>query len=249
MPTNFYFQNGDTSGTSSEQLLVEDLIIESLKIYGHDVYYMPRTLVDRDTIFDEDTLSEFTQSYPLEMYMENVGGFEGEGDLFSRFGLETRDQASFILSRRRWNELVDTSGGAFINDGTRPVEGDLLFFPKTRSLFEIKYVEFQNPFYQVGKLYTFRLTCELFEYSSEEIETGLLEIDQIQDDNSLDQKLFEMLKEDGGRLLLESGGSIIKEDFAIKPAVAGDNTDFVDTETASDILDFSEVNPFGELDV
>lgn len=249
MPTNFYFQNGNTSGTSSEQLLVEDLIIESLKIYGHDVYYMPRTLVDRDTIFDEDTLSEFTQSYPLEMYMENVEGFEGEGDLFSRFGLETRDQASFILARRRWDELVDTSGGEFINDGTRPVEGDLLFFPKTRSLFEIKYVEFQNPFYQVGKLYTFRLTCELFEYSSEEIETGLLEIDQIQDDNSLDQSLFEMLKEDGDRLLLESGGSIIKEDFAIKPAVAGDNTDFVDIETASDILDFSEVNPFGELDV
>jgi len=249
MPTNFYFQNGDTSGTSSEQLLVEDLIIESLKIYGHDVYYMPRTLVDRDTIFDEDTLSEFTQSYPLEMYMENVEGFEGEGDLFSRFGLETRDQATFILARRRWDELVDTSGGEFINDGTRPVEGDLLFFPKTRSLFEIKYVEFQNPFYQVGKLYTFRLTCELFEYSSEEIETGLLEIDQIQDDNSLDQKLFEMLKEDGDRLLFESGGSIIKEDFAIKPAVAGDNTDFVDIETASDILDFSEVNPFGELDV
>jgi len=249
MPTNFYFQNGNTSGTSSEQLLVEDLIIESLKIYGHDVYYMPRTLVDRDTIFDEDTLSEFTQSYPLEMYMENVEGFEGEGDLFSRFGLETRDQATFILARRRWDELVDTSGGEFINDGTRPVEGDLLFFPKTRSLFEIKYVEFQNPFYQVGKLYTFRLTCELFEYSSEEIETGLLEIDQIQDDNSLDQKLFEMLKEDGDRLLFESGGSIIKEDFAIKPAVAGDNTDFVDIETASDILDFSEVNPFGELDV
>jgi len=249
MPTNFYFQNGNTSGTSSEQLLVEDLIIESLKIYGHDVYYMPRTLVDRDTIFDEDTLSEFTQSYPLEMYMENVEGFQGEGDLFSRFGLETRDQATFILARRRWDELVDTSGGEFINDGTRPVEGDLLFFPKTRSLFEIKYVEFQNPFYQVGKLYTFRLTCELFEYSSEEIETGLLEIDQIQDDNSLDQKLFEMLKEDGDRLLFESGGSIIKEDFAIKPAVAGDNTDFVDIETASDILDFSEVNPFGELDV
>lgn len=249
MPTNFYFQNGSTSGTTSEQLLVEDLIIESLKIYGHDVYYMPRTLVDRDTIFDEDTLSEFTQSYPLEMYMENVEGFEGEGDLFSRFGLETRDQATFVLARRRWDELVDTSGGEFIKDGTRPMEGDLLFFPKTKSLFEIKYVQFQNPFYQVGKLYTFRLTCELFEYSSEEIETGLLEIDQIQDDNTLDQKLFEMLKEDGDRLLLESGGSIIKEDFAIKPAVAGDNTDFVDIETASDILDFSEVNPFGELDV
>jgi len=249
MPTNFYFQSGNTSGTTNEQLLVEDLISESLKIYGHDVFYLPRTFVDRDTIFDEDTLSQFTQAYPLEMYMENVDGFEGEGDLFSRFGLETRDQATFVLARRRWEELVETSGGEFVSGGTRPMEGDILFFPKTKSLFEIKYVQFQNPFYQAGKLYTFRMTCELFEYSAEEIETGYSEIDQIQDDNSVDQKLFEMLKEDGDKLLLESGGSIIKEDYALKPAVAGDNQDFVIQETASDILDFTELNPFGEIDV
>ena len=91
MATNVYFQSGDTSGSTNEQRLVEDLVIESLKIYGHDVYYMPRTLVNRDTIFDEDELSKFTQSYPLEMYMENVEGYDGEGDLFTRFGIEIRD--------------------------------------------------------------------------------------------------------------------------------------------------------------
>lgn len=249
MPTNFYFQSGDTSGTTSEQLLVEDLVIESLKIYGHDVYYLPRTFVNRDTIFDEDSLSKFTQAYPLEMYMENVDGYEGDGELFSRFGLETRDQATFILARRRWDELVATSGGEFVKEGTRPMEGDLLYFGKTRSLFEIKFVEFQNPFYQLGKIYTFRITAELFEYSSEEITTGFGNIDQIEDDNSLDQRLFELQTESGGRLLLQSGGSIIKEDFAVKPGVAGDNADFTTEETASDILDFSELNPFGELDV
>lgn len=172
MPTNFYFQSGNTSGTTGEQRLVEDLVIESLKIYGHDVYYLPRTLVDQDTIFDEDTLSKFTQAYPLEMYLENVDGYEGEGELFSKFGIEIRDKATFVLAKRRWEDLVFTSSGTF-QLAARPAEGDLLFFEKTGSLFEIRYVEFQNPFYQLGKIYTFKLECELFEYSSELIKTGI----------------------------------------------------------------------------
>ena len=179
MATNVYFQSGDTSGSTNEQRLVEDLVIESLKIYGHDVYYMPRTLVNRDTIFDEDELSKFTQSYPLEMYMENVEGYDGEGDLFTRFGIEIRDQATFILSKRRWEQMVDReedSGGTF-QLTARPAEGDLLYFPKTKSLFEIKLVEFQNPFYQLGKIYVFRMQCELFEYSSESLDTGDSAID------------------------------------------------------------------------
>ncbi|MDB4351141.1 hypothetical protein OAA34_00345 [bacterium] len=248
MATNFYFQSGDTSGTTSEQRLVEDLIIESLKIYGHDIYYMPRTLVNRDTIFDEDELSKFEQAYPLEMYMENVDGFGGDGELFQRFGLEVRDQATFVLSRRRWQQMVDTSGGTFQLDD-RPAEGDLLYFPKTRSLFEIKFVEFQDPFYQLGQIYVFRMQCELFEYSSEEIETGYADIDQLEDDNTVDQLLFELLLEGSATdvLKLEDGGSLIKEDYSIKPSVQGDNSDFDVQETASNILDFTESNPFGEL--
>ena len=248
MATNFYFQAGDTSGTTNEQRLVEDLIIESLKIYGHDIYYMPRSLINRDTIFDEDELSEFTQAYPVEMYLENVDGFGGDGELFQRFGLEVRDQATFVLSRRRWQQLVESSEGTYITED-RPAEGDLLYFPKTRSLFEIKFVEFQDPFYQLGKVFVFRLQCELFEYSSEYIDTGLAGIDQLEDDNTVDQLLFELNLEGSSTdvLKLESGGSLIKEDYSIKPAVQGDNADFNTEQIASNILDFTESNPFGEL--
>ena len=120
-----------TSGTTNEQRLVEDLVIESLKIYGHDVFYLPRTIVNRDTIFDEDALSKFTQAYPVEMYLENVDGYEGEGDLFTKFGIEIRDQQLFVLSKRRWEEVVDTYRGTFQLDASIcEVEGDLIYFEK-----------------------------------------------------------------------------------------------------------------------
>ena len=223
MPTNFYFQN------------------------GHDVYYLPRTFVTRDEIFDEDALSKFEQAFPLEMYMENVQGYGGDGELFTRFGLEVRDQATFVLPRRRWDNLVDFGGGQFVLDGSRPMEGDMLFFPKTNSLFEIKLVEFQDPFYQLGKLYVFKLICELAEYSSERINTGRAEIDRVEDDNSIDTYLYQLLAEDGTYIKLEEGGYFITEDFGFKPSTQGDNTDFDTEEVAEDILDFSENNPFGEL--
>tara|TARA_Y100000994_G_scaffold245634_1_gene247560 strand:- start:617 stop:1369 length:753 start_codon:yes stop_codon:yes gene_type:complete len=250
MATNVYFQSGNTSGTANEQRLVEDLVIESLKIYGHDVHYMPRTLVNRDTIFDEDELSKFTQQYPLEMYMENVEGYEGEGELFTRFGIEIRDQATFVLSKRRWEQMVDReedAGGTF-QLTARPAEGDLLYFPKTKSLFEIKLVEFQNPFYQLGKIYTFRLQCELFEYSSERLDTGDTDIDGIEDLQSLDILQFQFQLENGDLLRLEDQSSLILESFQTSRGNVGvDNEDFDSWQTASNILDFTEKNPFGEI--
>lgn len=247
MPTNFYFQSGNTSGTTAEQRLIEDLIIESLKIYGHDVFYLPRTLVDEDKIFDEDTLSQFTQAYPLEMYLENVNGYEGEGDLFTRFGIEIRDQATFVLAKRRWEQMVDTSGGVFQLD-TRPAEGDLLYFEKTNSLFEIKMVEFQDPFYQVGKLYTYRLVCELFEYSSEVIDTGITKLDNIYEEENLDMLVHQFELESGDLFLLEDSASLILETYAEDTSTGRtDGADFQDFNNLEDILDFSEVNPFGEL--
>lgn len=247
MPTNFYFQSGNTSGTTSEQRLVEDLVIESLKIYGHDVYYLPRTLVDQDTIFDEDTLSKFTQAYPLEMYLENVDGYEGEGELFSKFGIEIRDKATFILAKRRWEDLVFTSSGTFQLEA-RPAEGDLLFFEKTGSLFEIRYVEFQNPFYQLGKIYTFRLECELFEYSSELIDTGIDALDEVYEEQNIDMLVHQIKLETGDLFLLEDGSSLINEDYAAQKSTANtDNTNFITQESAGDILDFTEINPFGEI--
>jgi len=247
MPTNFYFQSGNTSGTTSEQRLIEDLIIESLKIYGHDVFYLPRTLVKEDTIFDEDTLSKFTQAYPLEMYLENVEGFGGDGELFSKFGLEVRDSATFILARRRWDELVISSGGTFTQD-TRPSEGDLLYFQKTNSLFEIREVEFNNPFYQANKLYIYRLKCELFEYSSEIIETGITELDANAEEDSLDMLIYQFLLEDNTLFLLEDFSSLILESYSTVGSDAQtDSEDFKNFNTIEDILDFSEVNPFGEI--
>ena len=247
MPTNFYFQSGNTSGTTSEQRLIEDLIIESLKIYGHDVFYLPRTLVKEDTIFDEDTLSKFTQAYPLEMYLENVEGFGGDGELFSKFGLEVRDSATFILARRRWDELVISSGGTFTQD-TRPSEGDLLYFQKTNSLFEIREVEFNNPFYQAGKLYIYRLKCELFEYSSEVIETGITELDANAEEDSLDMLIYQFLLQDNTLFLLEDFSSLILESYLTTTSDSQtDSEDFKNFNTVEDILDFSEVNPFGEI--
>ena len=247
MPTNFYFQAGQGQGQTNEQRLVEDLIIESLKIYGHDTYYLPRTLVNKDTIFDEDELSKFTQAYPLEMYLDNVNGYEGQGDIFTRFGLEVRDQATFVMAKRRWEDMVLTSGGTFTQT-TRPSEGDLIYFEKTKSLFEIKYVDFQNPFYQLNQIYVFRLVCELFEYSSEDLDTGITLIDGIETTYSQDMLEYQLQLEDGGLWLKEDSGSIINEGYQIKSEPI-DNADFDNLNFLEGILDFSEKNPFGEIGV
>jgi len=246
MATNFYFQNGGGIGQTSEQRLIEDLIIESLKIYGHDTYYLPRTIVNKDSIFDEDALSRFTQAYPLEMYLDNVQGFEGQGDIFTRFGMEVRDQATFVLAKRRWEDMV-TRQGPTVARKARPVEGDLIYFDKTKSLFEIKYVDFQNPFYQAGQIYVFRLTCELFEYSSEDLDTGIATIDAIETKYSQDMLEYQFKKEDGGLFLKEDSGSLITEAYQTSVSEPIDNADFDNLLTTEGILDFSESNPFGEI--
>ena len=248
MPTNFYFQSGQGQGQTNEQRLVEDLIIESLKIYGHDAYYLPRTLVNKDTIFDEDELSKFTQAYPLEMYLDNVNGYEGQGAIFTRFGLEVRDQATFVLAKRRWEDMVLTSGGTFTQT-TRPSEGDLIYLEKTKSLFEIRYVDFQNPFYQLNQIYVFRLTCELFEYSSEDLDTGITLIDGIETKYSQDMLEYQINLEDGGLFLKEDTGSLILESYQTAAIEPIDNLDFDNINFLEGILDFSEKNPFGEIGV
>lgn len=171
MPRNVYF----SQAVKSEQNLYEDLIIESLGIYGQDVYYIPRTLVNRDNVLNEDPASSFDDAYLLEMYIENNEGFEGSGDLYSKFGLEIRDEATFIVSRRRW----DTRVGVF-DDNTvdpRPQEGDLIFLPMTNSFFEISFVEDDQPFYQLSNLPVYKMTCSLFEYNDEDFDTGITAVD------------------------------------------------------------------------
>lgn len=162
----------------SEQNLVEDLVIEALKIYSQDVYYIPREMVSRDEILNETIESKFTDAHLIEMYIENTEGFGGDGSLFTKFGLEIRDQATFVVSRKRWNDVVGKWNTTTVKD--RPNEGDLIYLPLSKSLFEIKWVENQSPFFQLSKVPVWKMTCELFEYSDEEIKTGVSEIDSFE---------------------------------------------------------------------
>ena len=174
MATNLYFDRG----TTSEKKLYEDLMIEQLKAFGQECFYIPRTLVAKDNIFGEDSLNKFSAAYMIEMYVEDVQGFAGEGDLIGKFGLEVRDQVTFVVSRRRFEMLVRES--ANLIESSRPNEGDLVYMDRFKKLFKIDFVEDEDPFYQISDLPVFKLKCSVFEYSHEEFDTGITEIDQAQ---------------------------------------------------------------------
>ena len=171
MATSIYFNHFEST---PEQNLHQDLIIEAIKNYGIDVYYLPRKFVNEDLLYGEDTISEFNQAHLIEMYVKSVDGFEGEGDFVSRFGLEIRDQVVFSVARRRFDNLD-------ITEQDRPLEGDVIFFPLNKKLYEIRFVEHESMFYQFGKLPIFDLTCELFQYDDQRIDTGVEDIDEIED--------------------------------------------------------------------
>ena len=174
MPRNVYF----SQAVKSEQHLYEDLVIESLKIYGQDVYYIPRTIVNRDNILNEDIASQFDDAYMIEAYIENPEGFDGAGDLYSKFGLEIRDDANFIIARRTWDRLVGLWNNVL--SGSKPNAGDLIYLPLSNSVFEIMMVEDEQPFYQLSQLPVWKLQCSLFEYNDENFETGVDIIDNLQ---------------------------------------------------------------------
>lgn len=176
MATNVYF----SQKVKSEQNLYEDIIIESLKMYGQDVYYLPRDLVNEDPVFGDDVSSRFNSSYKIEMYIENVEGFDGDGDLFTKFGVEIRDQATFVVARRRWSTTIGRFDNAINSE--RPREGDLVYLPLSNSMFQIMHVEHEQPFYQISNLPTYKLRCELFEYNNEDFDTGIDVIDDIEKD-------------------------------------------------------------------
>lgn len=172
MTTSVYFNQA----VKTEQDLYEDIIIESLKIYGQDVFYLPRDTLAANPIFNEEVKAAFGDAYQIEMYIENVEGFEGEGDLISKFGFELRDQATFIVAKRRWQNLV-----GFYNDGItsdRPAEGDVIYLPMSNSFFEIRFVEHEQPFYQLKNLPIYKLQCELFEYNGQTFDTGVDMVDE-----------------------------------------------------------------------
>jgi hypothetical protein len=167
-----------TQGTTGEQGLIQDLVDEQIKMFGKNVYYIPRILVKEDDVFGEDTLSKFEGAFELEVYLEDAGGFRGDGDIFSKFGVRIQDQVTFIVSRRRFTQAVDDNAQLIVEG--RPNEGDLVHFSMVGKTFEIQYVEHELPFFQLGKNYIWGLRCELFEYSDEDITTGVSEVDALQ---------------------------------------------------------------------
>ena len=289
MATNRYFKQK----VRSEQNLFEDLVIESLQMFGQDVYYLPREIVNKDKIFLDDVPSRFSDAYKVEMYIENTEGFEGEGDLFTKFGIELRDQATFIVSRKRWVQLV---GKRLEVANFRPREGDLIYLPMSESMFEIRRVETETPFYQLKDLPTFRLQCELFEYSGEDFDTGVDTIQDVETENSFKYHLE--LDSGGGRFIQgetvtqvfdtynmtgevafasDSGNTLhlihsgatdgLFHEWTTTKSIIGDQSQHVVTPTSinqindilndnqnktfddfeSDFLDFSESNPFGDM--
>ena len=260
MAVNHYFQQGKGIGSTEEQRLYEDLIIEGLKIYGQDIYYLPRSLVNQDIILGEDTLSRFRTAHVVEMYMETTEGFAGQQEIINKFGLEIREDTTFMVAKRRFDEAVD-SKTALIKEG-RPNEGDILYMPLMNSFFEIQFVEDQEPFFQLGNLPVYKLKCTRWEYSSERLDTGVTDIDSAEDQYTLDQLQHQVsLENEVGSIVLENDSVtgdvnyMLLETYAIQTqSPYADNLD-LDTEagfdtasTADDILDFTERNPFGEVD-
>jgi len=247
MTTNFYVNNFNQS---QEQNLLEDLIIESIKFYGIDVLYMPRTLVKEDNLFGEDVLSTFDTAYPVEMYIKSADGFEGDGEFLSKFGIEIRDEVILTVARRRYFEEITSDDRTPVNETPgieRPAEGDLIYFPLNGHIFEVKYVEHEAMFYPLGSLQVYDLRCELFEYSHEQFNTDIDVIDNIEEvfsGNSLD---FQLLAENGDTMTMEDGALIINENYRIEDTDAAANNEFFDSERARiDFIDFSEINPFSE---
>ncbi len=237
MATNFFFNNFQNS---QEQLLIENLIIESIKIYGHDVVYVPRKRVSVDELLNEDPLREYIHAVPVEMYIKNVEGFEGEGDFLSKFNLQIRDQITFSLARRVFADEV----GA-IESIDRPQEGDLIFFPLNRKLFEVKFVEHEPVFYQLGSLQFYDLKCELFEYNNEYFETGIDDIDRMMRNYSLNMDIFALLTETGLPLTDEDGYTLLQESYDINENDDIADNDIIETE-ADAFVDFTERDPFSE---
>ena len=255
-----------------EQKLVEDLIIEAIKIYGVDVYYLPRTHVNLDRLYSEDASMKFEDALEMEMYIKSFDGFMGQEDFLSKFGLQIDESITFVVAQKRFAQalkscfLTEYSYNVSLEDGDellqeqaydyegiiRPREGDLLWFPMAGYLYEIKFTENIENFYQLGKLYTYELRCERHEYSSEKLDTDVADIDAIEDQYSESTEFLpNLLAEDADSIIYEDGTQIIHNE-----AVSGTNqqqdviaeNDFLQSKISEDdILDFSERNPFSEV--
>lgn len=203
MPVNRYFEHEDFS-ESQEQNLLQCLVDETIQIHGLEIYYIPRTEVNTDYLFGEDLVSNFNSASLIEMYLETFEGWDSDGDILSKFGLVIADSAKFVVSRKRFDEEITSQFSSIEN----PRIGDLLYYPKTDAIFEVKTVEEEAPFYQIGSRYTYRLTVEKFSYSHETINTGISEIDDLEDDYENDNSTANLPGVDNTDIESEADGSV-----------------------------------------
>lgn len=219
MATNLFFQNYNRYGNESN--LLDDLVIESIRMYGVDTVYLTRSLEAVDEILNEDDLSIFNAAYDMEMYVKSVDGFAGDGDFLSKFGLTIRDQVTFTVAHRTFERYATRVDPLKI----RPNEGDLIYFPMNQKFFKIMHVEHESVFYQMGALNVFDLKCELFEYGNERFETGRVEVDTFYD-----------------KIKTEKVSNL--DELNIIDPIAK-NIFF--EEEADEFIDFSEIDPFSEV--
>ena len=290
MAVNSAFHTNNLHSLATERSLYQNLIKEAIQIYGHDVYYVNRETVALDNVLGEDALSKYTNAEPIEMYVEDAEGFGGDKEIISQFGLENRNEITFVVSKERFQEMdsqinleegegsialedgsidqtdnfstVSTLTGNFYilqdtatTDADRPQEGDLVYHPIFAKMFEINFVDHDEPFYQLDNNPVYKLRCKQFEYASEIIDTGIATIDAIEGDLTTDSRAYQIsLENEVGSIQLENaadtGGAsfIITEDY-----IVGDyDTDKTSQNELFDqlddtVLDFSESNPFGDV--
>ena len=290
MAVNSAFHTNNLHSLTTERSLYQNLIKEAIQIYGHDVYYVNRETVALDNVLGEDALSKYTNAEPIEMYVEDSEGFGGDKEIISQFGLENRNEITFVVSKERFQEMdsqinleegegsialedgsvdqtdnfstVSTLTGNFYilqdiatTDADRPQEGDLVYHPIFEKMFEINFVDHDEPFYQLDNNPVYKLRCKQFEYASEIIDTGIATIDAIEGDLTTDSRAYQIsLENEVGSIQLEnaadtgSASFIITEDY-----IVGDyDTDKTSQNELFDqlddtVLDFSESNPFGDV--
>lgn len=235
---NFYFNN---FYSTADQGLIEDLIIESISMYGLDVNYIPRTVINYSQEFREQQYSVYNEALPVPAYIKNVDGFEGEGEFLSSFGVEVREQITFSIAYRTFASEVGS-----VIERTRPLEGDLIWFGPRQALYTIKFVNVKPVFYQLGALQFYDVVCELFEYSNEVFNTGVAEIDDLYNNLlTVSTGNFDYVTEDGYQLLTEDGDALTLEEYNLSQIDSNAQNEFFE-DTASEILDFTYIDPFSE---
>jgi len=290
MAVNSVFHTSNLHSLATERSLYQNLVKEAIQIYGHDVYYVNRETVALDNILGEDALSKYTNAEPIEMYVEDNTGFGGDKEIISQFGLENRNEITFVVSKERFQQMdsqinleegegsialeagsIDQSGdsstlstltGNFYilqdiatTDADRPQEGDLVYHPVFEKMFEISFVDHDEPFYQLDNNPVYKLRCKQFEYTSEIIDTGIATIDAIENNLTTDSRAYQLsLENEVGSIQLENAADTGDASFIIlEDYIVGDyETDKTSQNELFDqlddtVLDFTESNPFGDV--